>query len=56
MSNDQPDFVNTQTPEDLAAEGDDQANALEELAAEGEPDPGDADPDAEAMLEGGQIP
>ncbi len=47
---DGPDWVSTQTPEDLQAEGDDQANAFEELAAAGEPDPGDADPDAETPL------
>ena len=53
---DSPDWVETQTPEDLAAEADAQGSALEELATQGEPDSGDADPDDEAMLEGGQIP
>lgn len=56
MSTDSPDWISTQTPEDLAAEGDAQANAIEELAAEGEPDVGDADPDDEALLDGGEIP
>ena len=55
MSDDTTDWVSTQTPEDLAAEGDDQANAIEEMAAEDEPDPGDADPDAEAYLPTGGI-
>lgn len=56
MSTDSPDWISTQTPEDLAAEGDAQANAIEELAADGEPDVGDADPDDEALLDGGEIP
>ena len=54
MSADKPDRVSTQTPEDLAAEGDDQANAMEELAAEDEPEMGGADGEDEALLEGGQ--
>lgn len=53
---DSPDWVSTQTPDDLAAEGDAQGEAMEELAAAEQPEMGGADPDAEAMLEGGQIP
>ena len=43
MSADKPDWVSTQTPQDLAAEGDDPANTMEDLAAEGEPEMGGVD-------------
>lgn len=56
MTDNPTDWVSTQTPEDLAAEGDDQANAIEELTADAAPEMGGADPDDEALLEGGQIP
>ena len=55
MSDAKKDWVSTQTPEDLEAEGDIQANAIEELGAEDEPEMGGADGEDEALLEGGQI-
>ncbi len=56
MSSDDSTYVDTETPLDLGAEGDAQAEAIEQLAAAEGPELGGADPDDEALLEGGQTP